>query len=282
MNLLTPDDFGAVITLEKDIYDDFKRNREPLEQGETMIGEFEHAITAEIENELNKKMGNSQHSKVVKISFSFDNNDVLALLEKRAKYLEKPEFDKANEIEDKISGLYKSVEYDRLVKPNHAFVIFETEEGLEGVTKVAEEFSSEGLTAVNTLGAPKNKPYTIQCENEMLANGNLELIKAVNPSTIVWENCTSQSKLIFWRRLWVAILMIIISVPYFFVFLRLTTAGLELKYMKMTPGVVCSDIYKQLGPNIEYMAGKEYIEFNNTYGESILVTMKGGMYKRIQ
>ena len=33
MNLLTPDDFGAVIILEGEIYDDFKKNREPLEVG---------------------------------------------------------------------------------------------------------------------------------------------------------------------------------------------------------------------------------------------------------
>jgi len=60
--------------------------------------------------------------------------------------LEKPEFDKAKEVEDKISELFKSNEYDRLVKPNHAFVIFETQEGLESVTT-------------------NGKPYSIKCEN---------------------------------------------------------------------------------------------------------------------
>jgi len=75
--------------------------------------------------------------------------------------------------------------------------------------------------------------------------------------------------------------MILISVPYFFVFLRLTTAGLELKYMKLTPGVECSDVYNQLGNNIGYMAAKEYNEFDRIYGKSIWVTMQGRMYERI-
>ena len=49
-----------------------------------MIGEFEDAITAEIEGELRYLALSEEHTKVAKISFSFDNNDVLALLEKRA------------------------------------------------------------------------------------------------------------------------------------------------------------------------------------------------------
>ena len=49
-----------------------------------MIGEFEDAITAEIEGELRNLTKEEEDTKVVKISFSFDNNDVLALLEKRA------------------------------------------------------------------------------------------------------------------------------------------------------------------------------------------------------
>jgi hypothetical protein len=166
IKLITPDDFGASITLNNDLYDVFKKNREPLEQGQAMIVEFENAIIKEIESHLRSNQlipedeDDDPDGKVAKINFSFNNREVLMLLAKRANYLAELEFGKAKEIEDEISDLYKSHQYDSLVKPKNAFVIFETEKGLESVT---------------IKGSSR---YKINCKAEYFENGEFHIAKA--------------------------------------------------------------------------------------------------------
>ena len=78
------------------------------------------------ENELTKLP--REKSEIADIVFSFNNREIISLLKKRYKYLCKAQFDKAEEIENKMTKI-KDEKFDELVTPNNFWCTFKEGEG---------------------------------------------------------------------------------------------------------------------------------------------------------
>ena len=66
-------------------------------------------------------------SKVADLQLAFDNAELLRMLELRANYLKAANFDKANELEGKLTEL-KNEKFEKFMRPNTFYVTFKYED----------------------------------------------------------------------------------------------------------------------------------------------------------
>lgn len=110
------------------------------------------------ENELTKLP--REKSEIADIVFSFNNREIISLLKKRYKYLCKAQFDKAEEIENKMTKI-KDEKFDELVTPNNFWCTFKEGEGQQGALKLQK----------------------IDCDGH-----TIKIQAAQNPSNLMWSN----------------------------------------------------------------------------------------------
>ena len=88
---------------------------------------FELEFTEELEKALQQENVSEEMSKVADLQLAFDNAELLRLLELRANYLKAANFDKANELEEKLTQL-KNEKFEKFMRPNTFYVTFKYED----------------------------------------------------------------------------------------------------------------------------------------------------------
>ena len=101
--------------------------------------------------------------RVADITFGRNNGRLIRLLKERGESIVDHDFEKVHEIEAKINERIR-INYERLTTPNHAFIVFEEEEGM----KIA--LRNNSVREYNLLGSPMtfSQPHS--------------------PTDIIWEN----------------------------------------------------------------------------------------------
>lgn len=153
-------------------------------------------------------------SKVADLQLAFDNAELLRMLELRANFLKAAKFDKANEVEEKLTQL-KNEKFEKFMRPNTFYVTFKYEDTLvKAIEMKGFEFCGE----------------------------EVNLKRAKEPTNIIWENRdVSKSQ----RRIYgIAVITIMaIIVLGFFIF---ATWALQVKlvaqYYRKPPGVECNKV----------------------------------------
>ena len=151
---------------------------------------------------------------VADLQLAFDNDDMMTQLEKRANFLKKRQFAKANEVELKLTEI-KNEKFEMLTIPKLFYCTFHTE---YAYTKANEA-------------------------NDMLfLGGHINIQQATEPTDIIWENRHYRKNNRRIRWVFVSIIMIALSFGAFIAIIFLIKRKLLITFQKSPPGVTCDSV----------------------------------------
>ena len=108
-----------------------------VRRGNVPIRRFENYLRTQIQEALIKQGLTREQCKIADICFAFNNRAMLIELRKRQKALLKAKFDKASEIEDKLTAL-KDEHYEKLIMPNQFYCTFQWGEAQQKALEVGK------------------------------------------------------------------------------------------------------------------------------------------------
>lgn len=189
MVTITAGDYTVSKTIHEEDFLSFKNNNQ-----ETGADSIAYLYMKDLKEKYERKITfepavNEQVDciKIANISFAFDNDDMIELLEKRGTAICNNKEEEKVKIEKKIDELHKS-KSEELSRPVKAFITFETQEGYERAIRYKE-------------------------------NGRKTLKPAVEPTNIIWENTHFTKTAKFTRTLVVIGIIVILMVLAFFLFI---------------------------------------------------------------
>ena len=219
LSTTTAADFTAEMTIHPDQYNQLlitmSRIAEPMPtHAVPSMTEMRKPIVAlaqHIENEFCRKLNklpkvirDEPNMRIAHISFAFDNKELLQALIERGTLITKGAFDKLAKVNEKIDKMYEN-DREKLSTPVAAFITFETQEAFEramfyfpmnpGDREVDDEFLD---------------PVTPD-EKQFLGR-DLKLMRATEPSNMIWENRHTTKKEIYCRSFFVAIAIVILLI----------------------------------------------------------------------
>ena len=219
MNLITVDKFTVQGRISNNMHRIFKAEN-VTEKRPTK--EFAKSLTLAIEESLMESGLSEEQSKVADLTFSFDNGNMINLLQYRAKAIHNAKFDIVSKIENKMTRL-KNQDFEKLNVPNTFYCTF---------ANVAARKSALNLERIDFYGE------------------RLKVKEALNPSDIIWENREVTG---FNRscRLIVTVIFFLFILWCFFNFGANTLySSLTIKYWQNPPGVDCQTVIKNYGSDL--------------------------------
>lgn len=230
---------------------------------------FKDALKKELEGILNQKLRemratHSQHGgtrenfeyydlwetdiEIADIQLAYHNGELIKLLKGRGYYICHNQFDKIKEVDNKIKALFDDeTKKDKLIKPSAAFIIFVKEDSYNFATDLTEKESQ-------AKKKDKNFKRTMLFPNTM--NQNLRLLKASEPTDIIWENRAFS----VWdhrKREFLAYSIIAILLFGIFYFTYLV-AFQSSQVKKVFPPQDCAGIYAVYGEHIQESAIQDF------------------------
>jgi hypothetical protein len=118
---------------------------------------------------------------IADICLAYHNGELIKLLQQRGSFIAYNKFDKIRECDEKIKALLDNPKNaEQLIKPSAAFIIFGNDDSFRFATDLADKEKKEAKNKDSKLARTKVFPNTL--------NQNLRLLKASEPTDIIWEN----------------------------------------------------------------------------------------------
>ena len=149
--------------------------------------------------------------KVADLQLAFDNDKMLSMLEARGTALKAMKFEKAEEIQQKMTN-YKNENFESITTPKAFYCTFHSEYAYT---------TALFLNELEVMG--ESFPAT----------------QAAEPTDIIWENRPIRKMENRIRRVIVVCIMVIMSFAVFTIIVFLVKRKLIIKFMKEPPGVNC-------------------------------------------
>ena len=184
---------------------------------------FKEYFQNEIERQVNDLPFTSKDItvRVSSIFLAYDNQDLLLALTERGKMLSSGKIDENSRMEERITGMIETNE-EKYQRPVAAFVTFAQQEGLDRV----DRYLNAGY---NFVGKLQLNPSGISLT---FLNEKLSIIRAPEPSNVVWENLGFTQKQILKNSLCVQVVITVFLVIVFVgvLFLNNSRQGYQKKY----------------------------------------------------
>ncbi|CAI2375497.1 unnamed protein product [Moneuplotes crassus] len=205
LDMITASDYTVSYEIDQDDYEFFKEQHRE-ESGESAPLAYMSVLKHRVENQVSKEEFVIHETNVIKIAnitYSFNNHEMIELLDQRGTAIANHDMKKKIEIEKEIYELGEN-NRDQISTPSLAYITFETQEGYERAIKMTSRLQS--------VFSP-----------------------AVEPTNIIWENSHYSWTHIFTRLAIVISIMFILLIIAFAIFFYLKR-GLSVangKYMNL-------------------------------------------------
>jgi hypothetical protein len=244
LDMITASDYTVSYNISNHEFDEFKKNHDERTDESTAIAYTKHLKEKyeKLVSEQDHVLEEGNNIKIANISFSFANHKIIRLLEKRGHAIIYQDFKEKEKIEDEIEIL-KNKKFDELVRPNIAYITFETQEGYERAIKIK--------------------------------SGLLHLFEpAVEPTNIIWENSHYTWAHIIWRSTLVISAIVLLCMLSFLIFfyLKIGLANTNQKYMNLNCQSFNKNIYTE-DTKLRYAI----IDYYNYYNSNTATMMTGAL-----